>query len=261
MLKNSLWSGSTLNRSTELLHPLFIERYNGPRNCTEFGSHSFWEFSVVLNGPGLLYLEDRTLPMTDNMLILVPPHCTHRESSLSMSTIWIGFESQIMETVDSQQPIVVCDPALTNSAKKLWLFAQRRFGNIGFEIDGMLMALIGGFFRTYIEGNTASASNPIDKAITWLHEHFSEEICFADVASLAGISEGYFYRLFKKHTGKTPTEYLATIRIEQAARALRMSDTKIADIALAVGYEDQFYFSRVFKKMTGKSPAAFRNCS
>jgi len=78
------------------------------------------------------------------------------------------------------------------------------------------------------------------------------------VAAMAGVSEGYFYRLFKKRTGKSPAHYLTSIRIERAARALRMSSVAIAEVAADCGYPDPFYFSRVFKRHTGQSPAAFR---
>ncbi len=256
--RDTLWSQSALSPAPHFIHPLFIERYSGPRAAATFSRHPFWEFTIVMNGSGRLHLCNRVLPMQTGMLILIPPGIEHREESASMDTIWIGYEGSLMDKPPGNGPICITDPALTKAAEKLWLFSQRRFGSIGFEIDGMLLTLIGGFFRAPAEGGSRPASDPVAKAIAWMHEHFAENFGFADVAALAGVSEGYFYRLFKRRTGKSPAHYLASIRIERAARALRMTTASIAEVAADSGYPDPFYFSRIFKRHTGQSPTAFR---
>ena len=256
--RDLLWSASALSPSPVFLRPFFVERYSGPRAAATVSLHAFWEFTIVLNGSGRLHLHDRVLPMHGGMLILIPPGVGHREESNGIDTIWIGYEGRLMGKAATGAPISLTDPALTKAAEKLWLFSQRRFGSIGFEIDGMLLTLIGGFFRALDEGGSRPARDPVEKAIVWMHEHFAENIGFADVGAMAGVSEGYFYRLFKKRTGKSPAHYLTSIRIERAARALRMSSVAIAEVAADCGYPDPFYFSRVFKRHTGQSPAAFR---
>ncbi|MDF2878207.1 MAG: response regulator, partial [Clostridia bacterium] len=48
------------------------------------------------------------------------------------------------------------------------------------------------------------------------------------------------------------------IRVEKA-KELMLQDKNlfIKDIALMVGYKDQFYFSRIFRSLTGKCPSEY----
>ena len=47
-------------------------------------------------------------------------------------------------------------------------------------------------------------------------------------------------------------------RMQLAARWLRDTDAKVADVAREVGYESEAAFSRAFHRTVGESPAAWR---
>jgi AraC-like DNA-binding protein len=53
-------------------------------------------------------------------------------------------------------------------------------------------------------------------------------------------------------------QYLARWRVQVAARLLADGATKVAAVALEVGYESEAAFSRSFKKIAGVSPAMWR---
>jgi AraC-like DNA-binding protein len=46
--------------------------------------------------------------------------------------------------------------------------------------------------------------------------------------------------------------------VEAAVELLEGSDSKIIDVAYAVGYEDPSHFSRAFRRLKGTSPREFR---
>ena len=50
---------------------------------------------------------------------------------------------------------------------------------------------------------------------------------------------------------------LTNYRIGEACNLLRDSKLSIAEIAVSVGFFDQFYFSRVFKKTKGVPPSRY----
>jgi AraC family transcriptional regulator of arabinose operon len=97
-----------------------------------------------------------------------------------------------------------------------------------------------------------------------------EEICAAirnrpgqpyPVARLAaelGYSPDHFGRLFKKHTGLTPLDYIIQARIEHAKELLLGSNLSVQRISELLGYCDVFHFSKQFKQKTGVSPLGFR---
>ncbi|WP_081308671.1 helix-turn-helix transcriptional regulator [Agrobacterium tumefaciens] len=79
-----------------------------------------------------------------------------------------------------------------------------------------------------------------------------------EIASLCGLSVGYFIRAFKRSTGLTPYQWLLDYRVRQAQDMLRRG-IPLAQIALECSFADQGHFSRVFKAKFGVSPAAWRD--
>ncbi len=246
-----------LERDAGFIQVHYITRYSGPHMKLGTSVHPFWELVVMKSGAGRIYFPQHSLPLKTDALILVPPHCEHRESVPVLDIIWIGFEGSVMRHA-TPEITAVNAPELVQAASRLWQLSERRFGPIGFELDGGVLSLLGGLFRAEQERGQRSETDPVGKVMDWMHAHLADAIAFPKVASLAGVSEGYFYRLFKMRTGMTPAHYLNTIRIECAMRMLRTPQAKIAKVAAACGFPDPLYFSRVFKRHTGESPDSFR---
>jgi AraC family chitin signaling transcriptional activator len=70
------------------------------------------------------------------------------------------------------------------------------------------------------------------------------------------MSERSLQRKFKQQTGRTFTEHLHQIRMDNACKLL-VSGKKVAEAAFLSGYNDPSYFSRKFKLHYGLSPSAF----
>ena len=66
-------------------------------------------------------------------------------------------------------------------------------------------------------------------------------------------------RFSKKHTGKSPNEYIIELRLQFAKNLLDNTNMSIKQISERVGYSDQYFFSRIFKKYLGISPQSYRN--
>jgi len=90
-------------------------------------------------------------------------------------------------------------------------------------------------------------------------EHFSEPISLPRMAALAGLSRQRFNQVFKSAAGMTLLEYHAHVRLTQAARRLRESDSSIAEIASSLGFSDQSHFDRRFRRHFGRTPREFRH--
>lgn len=89
--------------------------------------------------------------------------------------------------------------------------------------------------------------------------HLSDEISIQDVAEQVNLNVSYLSREFKKHKGTSPIEYLTHLRIEKAKQLmLDPAELLFKDIAILVGYQNQYYFSKVFKLITGLSPTQYK---
>ena len=74
-----------------------------------------------------------------------------------------------------------------------------------------------------------------------------------------GFDKDYLRRCFKKEVGKTPLEYLTSLRMEQAKTLLiQQTFSGVEAVATACGFSDPFYFSTCFKRHVGTSPLQYR---
>ena len=74
----------------------------------------------------------------------------------------------------------------------------------------------------------------------------------------AGMSLTAFKQCFKGVYGSSPAAYVRTVRMELAAKLLRETDRKVAEIGALVGYESPSKFSVAFKDSTGVTPSEYR---
>jgi len=74
----------------------------------------------------------------------------------------------------------------------------------------------------------------------------------------AELSAFQFLRAFRRLTGTTPHQYLVRTRLREAAAALRTSDRRIVEIALACGFNDLSNFNHAFRAEFAASPREYR---
>ena len=78
------------------------------------------------------------------------------------------------------------------------------------------------------------------------------------MAEVCGLSCAQFRRDFLAAMGCSPQQYTLNCRMQKAQRLLLLTDRKITDIALAVGYQDASGFNRCFREHFGVSPRQLR---
>ncbi len=95
------------------------------------------------------------------------------------------------------------------------------------------------------------------RSIDYLENHFHDKISREQLASIAGVSPSHYSFLFKQITGFSPNEYLSRLRLHRAMELLISGSGTLREIALKVGYKDEFYLSRRFKQQTGAAPSGY----
>ncbi|WP_411892811.1 GlxA family transcriptional regulator [Yoonia sp. SDW83-1] len=98
----------------------------------------------------------------------------------------------------------------------------------------------------------------IAEAQMWAAQHYDTPRPVAAMAELTGLTERGFHRRFKKATGQAPTDYVQTLRIEEAKQLLETTAMPIDEVATEVGYSEPSSFRAAFRKRVGMSASVYR---
>ena len=94
--------------------------------------------------------------------------------------------------------------------------------------------------------------------IEFINKHLCEKIYIDSLASMTGVSADYFTKMFKDSIGKTPIDYINSLRVNLSMRLLADGDLSMAEISDAVGFCNANYFHKIFKQYRNTSPLAYR---
>lgn len=99
----------------------------------------------------------------------------------------------------------------------------------------------------------------LHQMLTYIHEHYAENISLSDIASAAHVSRSEAGRCFKVFMGSSPVEALIRYRLQMAHRQLKDTSQTLQEICYACGFNSVNYFSRQFQRVYGCAPSRMRN--
>jgi signal transduction histidine kinase/DNA-binding response OmpR family regulator len=92
-----------------------------------------------------------------------------------------------------------------------------------------------------------------------IEEHLDKkDFSIPQIAQVLQMSQVQVYRKIKGLTGKTPTQYIRSIRMKKAMHLLQHTNLNISEITYQLGYSDPNYFSRIFQQYFGQTPSSIR---
>ena len=98
----------------------------------------------------------------------------------------------------------------------------------------------------------------IVQAKLFIDNHYAERIDLSNIAEEAYFSKFHFIRLFKKIYGKSPHQYLTSVRMAKAKELLH-NGISVTEVCFAVGFESTSSFTGLFKRYTRLSPSTYQH--
>ena len=98
----------------------------------------------------------------------------------------------------------------------------------------------------------------VQKMLSYIYEHYSENISLADIASAANISRSEAGRCFSMCLQKTPVDFLIHYRLQKAHCLLGDTTLTLQEIIQSCGFHSVNYFIRQFRLHYGYTPGALR---
>ena len=119
-------------------------------------------------------------------------------------------------------------------------------------------------FHTQLEGKIDSIELQafddvlMEKIIKTINAHLSNpKLNVEMLGAEVGFSRVHIHRKLKELTGKSPSNFIRTIRLEQAKKLLKQKKLTISQIADAVGFISLSHFSASFREFYGISPKEY----
>ncbi len=159
------------------------------------------------------------------------------------------------------------DRILTAGGTSAWadlaLYLVARFSSGTEAVRAAKIFLLGDHSEGQLPFAGARKAQSHDDAIVaeaqeWIVDNYHRANPVAVMTTRSGLAPRTFLRRFKTATGYTPTDYVQTLRIEEAKQLLETGSLSVEAIGFEVGYEDPNFFRRLFKRMTGITPARYR---
>lgn len=243
--------------------------------------HPEYELTYIVKGNGYRIVGNTYENYTEGDLVLLGPNLPHTWTGKaleneSFEAIVIQFSKEFITAFLGFDESYSIKNLLENSARGIAFEATQVLVQVIktlIEKEGMdrILQLISALNQlaqsnyTLITPNTfhtiASKKSElrINEVCLFIQNNFNSNITLKQVASQIYLTESNFCKFFKKATGKTFSDYLNEIRINEASRLLLQTDKTISQISFECGFETLSYFNRVFLKKKNQTPSGFRN--
>lgn len=244
--------------------------------------HNVYEIYYLLNGSRKIFVKDTLYNLNKGDMMLIPKNTMHHVSHSSeknFERICLRFTDECIkpfidifgaERFGEMMEIGVVNVPL-NRRKDLENFMD----SIGdclkskdeftpLQIKNYMGLILVNFLRLkrastfQVPQDLKGVDRVIQKAASYIVEHYKENVTLKDVADYVNMSDTYFSKKFKETTGFGFKEYLLALRIKSACDLLLNTGLSITEIAYKSGFNDSNYFGDVFKRIKGVSPLQYR---
>ena len=232
-----------------------------------------YQLLYIVSGKGHFYFHGEDRVVYAGRMVLIQPRQEQRYEYFGedkTEVYWVHFTGSDVKNILHSYNIPMDDPIFYSGASSTYsyLFKEmiHELQNCKTGYEDLLTMYLRQIFllvqRTRQEERPTVSTyiqEEMEFARRYFNEHYNEPISIQEYAESRNMSVCYFQRNFKQIVKHTPMQYLLTIRVNNAASLLEITDYSMAEIAAIVGYEDPLYFSRLFRKIKGVSPRDYRN--
>jgi AraC-like DNA-binding protein len=101
----------------------------------------------------------------------------------------------------------------------------------------------------------------VELAKAYMQDNFVQDVSLQEIAAHCHVSPFHFSRTFKSFTDRSPHQFLAAMRLKNAAILLRNTARPVADVGFASGFNSVEHFVAAFRQRYHCSPTAYRSGS
>lgn len=224
--------------------------------------HEYSELLYCKQGQGIVTVNGQSVPLKAGQLAWIPPNYVHKYDFPEAQVICAVFSNDLIplffQVLEGRYFRVVAVDLEELSHIPEFLLSLTRDASL--RISGYLNLLCDKVMAK-AEFETAKHSDGIlyQKVISYIAEHYTEDISLSQIAKLFGYNEKYLSHTLHELTGIQFRQLLAFYRIGHAKKLLvAVKDRDITEIAMDSGFSALNTFHRTFKEFTGMTPSEYR---
>lgn len=260
-------SNSLFRKEIDRLHMSVSETVHAEldANWGYVDSHkpSFTRIYAIIDGEGIIYCQDREIPMTKGNIYILPAGIDFAYTCLTdMEKLYFHinlFQSNSYDIFHSmKKPAVITGKASEIKKAAQWLERNDMYGAMHIKnwlMDNVLL----GFEMTQTDLGPIEEYSPlVRQVIQYIESHLRSALTVSDIVSELYVSESRLQKAFRSEVGVPLGRYITDRLFFTAEQQLRMSDRSIKEISEELGFCDPFYFSRRFSRRYGVPPSIYR---
>lgn len=231
----------------------------------ELHLHEYSEILYCKKGEGNILINGRNIRMRADEFVWIPPNYVHQYSFQNAELVCAVFSNDFIplffSATGGKRLVVSSIPAgeLSPVLAGMYLLKKDR----PLRISGILNLVA----QRVIEHSRFEDAAYMDgvllqKAVTYLSTHYTEEIKLSQLAKLLGYNEKYLSHVLHSLTGIHYSELLSFYRVEHAKTLLSQEPQKsITSVAMESGFGALNTFHRAFFRHVGMTPMQYRQRS
>ncbi len=221
---------------------------------------------AVESGKGVLLTKNRGLHNVQpgDVFLLMPDEPAVYYPHQTWSTRWIVWNGAVAR---QQTDVFICNhqnPVFRQTANivrqaffELVKLMKTEDQAAVLERQAVVLNMFAGLLRAdYSQSFTGDSKQYLEVAVQYIRRHLDSRVTPVELAELCHLSVPHFRRMFRRHTGHSPMEFILAERIS-GAKSLLIRGASIKQAAQEMGFADRFYFMRVFKKIAGQTAGQF----
>jgi AraC-like DNA-binding protein len=229
----------------------------------------------VLSGTIEVTINDQSKELKQGDLAMVFPNTIHRFDACNSQSpcrillviCSLNLTGEYFKTITRYyptNPFILCEDLHENVAYALGELDKERYALSDRNVCSALLQLI--FARVIpklpLEKNKDIQNYDLTyKIISYVSEHFQENISLTELALHLNVCKYYLSRVFSKKLHTSFNKYINDIRLNYALTLIQSTDFTLTQISNEAGFESQRTFNRAFKEVYGLSPSIYRKKS
>ncbi|SFB39331.1 ABC-type Fe3+-hydroxamate transport system, substrate-binding protein [Cohnella sp. OV330] len=239
---------------------------------------SVYMMLLITDGVGHGMLENKKTALAQGACLMLHPQaiCRLEAGVIGMTGYRFEFEmSGLQHSSEGKTGLETLDEWLASwthefgaSAAGMLLEAEHlhRSRNEADELERLdrqirFQSLLLSMLRAYRSAAAGEQSlrQAVGRSVEYVRAHYAQPLSIGRLAEMTATNRWRYTQLFKEETGQLPIDFLNTVRIDKAQEMLLLTGDKLKQIALAVGYSNEYYFNRKFKQKVGITPGQYRS--